>query len=120
MGHKLVFFPEGTSTDGLRVLPFKSTLFAAFFEENLREDIWIQPVSVNYHAPAGEEARFYGWWGDMAFAPHLLKALGARRQGCITVVYHTPLRVRDYADRKVLAKEAEVAVRSGLRVEEGR
>ena len=78
-GHKLLFFPEGTSTDGLRVLPFKSTLFAAFFEPELHHTMWIQPVSVVYYAPVGEEARFYGWWGDMEFAPHLLKTLAARR-----------------------------------------
>ncbi|HOZ34145.1 MAG TPA: lysophospholipid acyltransferase family protein, partial [Tabrizicola sp.] len=34
-GHRLLFFPEGTSTDAVRVLPFKSTLFQAFFEPNL-------------------------------------------------------------------------------------
>ena len=36
-GHKLLFFPEGTSTDGLVVLPFKPTLFEAFFRPGLHE-----------------------------------------------------------------------------------
>ena len=50
VGHKLLFFPEGTSTDSLRVLPFKSSLFAAFFEMNVPQDLFIQPVTVIYHA----------------------------------------------------------------------
>ena len=58
-GHKLLFFPEGTSTDGLQVLPFKTTLFAAFFAENLRDKIAVQPVSVIYHAPPNTDVRFY-------------------------------------------------------------
>lgn len=119
MGHKLVFFPEGTSTDGLRVLPFKSTLFAAFFDEKLRDDIAIQPVSVRYIAPEGEDPRFYGWWGDMEFAPHLLKALGAKKTGAIEVTYHATLKVSEFADRKSLAKVAEEAVRSGVMPPEG-
>ncbi|MDG2056063.1 MAG: 1-acyl-sn-glycerol-3-phosphate acyltransferase, partial [Tateyamaria sp.] len=45
-GQRLLFFPEGTSTDGLRVLPFKSTLFAAFFAPQLHEVMLVQPVSV--------------------------------------------------------------------------
>ena len=60
-GHKLLFFPEGTSTDGLRVLPFKPTLFQAFFAPELRDRLQVQPVTVIYHAPAGADARFYGW-----------------------------------------------------------
>lgn len=115
-GHKLLFFPEGTSTDGLRVLPFKTTLFAAFFSEALREGSYIQPVTLNYRAPEGEPDRFYGWWGDMEFAPHLLKTLAAKRQGSVEVVYHTPLRVADFPDRKALAAAAEASVRSGLDV----
>ncbi|HHB81825.1 MAG TPA: 1-acyl-sn-glycerol-3-phosphate acyltransferase, partial [Aliiroseovarius sp.] len=65
-------------------------------------------------APKGEDRRFYGWWGDMEFGPHLLHVLGARRQGGVELVYHPPLKVSEFADRKALAKAAEVAVRSAL------
>lgn len=113
-GHKLLFFPEGTSTDGLQVLPFKPTLFAAFLTSDLREHLFIQPVTLRYHAPDGADPRFYGWWGDMEFAPHLLSTLAARKQGAVTVVYHPPVKVSDYPDRKVLARTLEETVRSGL------
>ncbi|MDK3072687.1 lysophospholipid acyltransferase family protein [Sedimentitalea sp. JM2-8] len=113
-GHKLLFFPEGTSTDGLRVLPFKTTLFQAFFTDHLRDRMYVQPVSVIYSAPPGEAPRFYGWWGDMDFAGHLLKTLAVRRQGSVRLVYHPPLRVADFPDRKSLAAQCERAVRSGL------
>lgn len=110
-GHKLLFFPEGTSTDGLRVLPFKTTLFAAFFTEELRDFMYVQPVSVIFHAPVGQPDRFYGWWGDMDFGPHLLKTLGARRQGWVELIYHAPAKVSDFENRKVLAAHCEDAVR---------
>jgi len=113
-GHQLLFFPEGTSTDGLRVLPFKSTLFAAFFAKELRDDLSIQPVTLVYHAPPGEDPRFYGWWADMDFGPHCLKVLATPRQGTVEVVYHQPVRVRDFPDRKALASHCESAVRSAL------
>ena len=117
-GHKLLFFPEGTSTDGLRVLPFKSTLFAAFFSKELHDFLHVQPVSVIFHAPKGEPDRFYGWWGDMEFGPHLLKTLGARRQGSVEVIYHDALKVADFADRKSLALACENTVRTGARAVE--
>ncbi len=110
-GHKLLFFPEGTSTDGLRVLPFKTTLFAAFFADELREFMYVQPVSVVFHAPKGQPDRFYGWWGDMDFGPHLLKTLGATRQGSVELIYHEPAKVSDFDSRKALAEHCEQAVR---------
>ncbi len=110
-GHKLLFFPEGTSTDGLWVLPFKTTLFAAFFADELRDFMYVQPVSVVFHAPVGEPDRFYGWWGDMDFGPHLLKTLGARRQGAVELIYHAPAKVSDFENRKTLAAHCEEAVR---------
>lgn len=114
VGHKLLFFPEGTSTDGFQVLPFKPTLFAAFFDDALRETMHIQAVTLQYDAPSGSDPRLYGWWGDMAFGPHLLATLAARRQGRIKVVFHTPVRVSDFANRKVLAAALETQTRSGL------
>ncbi|PTV96472.1 1-acyl-sn-glycerol-3-phosphate acyltransferase [Rhodobacter aestuarii] len=113
-GHHLLFFPEGTSTDGLQVLPFKTTLFQAFYTHGLDRVMQIQPVSVIYHAPKGEDPRYYGWWRDMAFATHLAKVLAAPRQGEIEVVFHDPLNVADYPSRKELAAACEVAVRAGV------
>lgn len=113
-GHRLMFFPEGTSTDGLRVVPFKSTLFAAFYSHGLDQIMWIQPVSVVYEAPPGRSGRFYGWWGDMNFAGHLLKVLAQFRQGSVRVVFHDPVAVDDVPSRKALARRCEEAVRTGL------
>jgi 1-acyl-sn-glycerol-3-phosphate acyltransferase len=113
-GHKLLFFPEGTSTDGQRVLPFKSTLFAAFFAPGMPSDMAIQPVSVAYIGPSWAAPTFYGWWGDMSFGGHLLKVLAAPRQGCVTVRYHAPIPVAAVPDRKDMAQRCEAAVRAGL------
>ncbi len=111
LGHELLFFPEGTSTDGRRVLPFNPTLFEAFLDPSLAENLNLQPISVIYEAPAGADPRFYGWWGDMSFGGHLWSVLTAPRQGRITVRYHPALPVKDFTGRKALSKAAEDAVR---------
>lgn len=113
-GHKLLFFPEGTSTDGQEVIAFKSTLFDALFNSDT-DGLTVQPVSVRYTAPPGEDPRFYGWWADMAFGPHLLKVLAAPRQGSVTVTFHPPLRVTDFANRKALATACQITVASEFR-----
>lgn len=118
-GHKLLFFPEGTSTDGRRVLGFKSTLFAAFFNDGLRDGLQVQPVTVIWRAPPGADPRFYGWWGDMDLGPHLLQVLAAPRQGSVELVYHSPIRVADFADRKALAAACEAVVRGALAADTG-
>lgn len=114
-GHKLMFFPEGTSTDGCRVLKFKSSLFAPFMQEELRDHLYIQPMSLIYHAPEGEPDRFYGWWGDMDFGENLLKILSQPKQGTIEVLFHPPLHAADYANRKELTAACEQAVRYGFK-----
>ncbi|WP_417524820.1 lysophospholipid acyltransferase family protein [Marinovum sp.] len=109
--HHLLFFPEGTSTDGRRVLAFKPTLFAACFDPALREALFIQPVTVIYRAPEGADPRFYGWWGEMSFGEHMLAMLVARRHGAAEVIFHPALKVADFEDRKTLARRLEETVR---------
>ncbi len=113
-GHKLLFFPEGTSSDTMRVLPFKSTLFQAFLTPDLKHEMHIQPVTVIYTAPKGYRSDFYGWWGDMEFGEHLLMMLSSRRHGRVEVVYHAPVRADAFANRKALAAHVEQVVRSGM------
>lgn len=112
-GETLLLFPEGTSTDGRRVLPFKPSLFAGFLAPDLPDGLAVQPVTLRWEGPAGEDPRFYSWWGDMAFGPHALTVLAARRSGRVRITYHAPIPVAG-RDRKALAAEAEAAVRSAL------
>ena len=109
----LLFFPEGTSTDGRRVLPFKPALFAGLLAPGLPEGLAMQPVTLSWEAPEGEDPRFYAWWGGMEFGPHALAVLAAGRLGRLRITYHPPIPVAG-RDRKSLATQAEALVRSAL------
>jgi 1-acyl-sn-glycerol-3-phosphate acyltransferase len=113
-GHKLLFFPEGTSTDGCHVLPFRSSLFQAFFAPDLADLMWAQPVTVLYYAPDGKRADFYGYWGEMEMFEHMIHVLSQARQGRVEVVFHDPLKIGDFPDRKALAQAAFHAVAGGM------
>ena len=113
-GELLLMFPEGTSTDGQQVLPFKTSLFQAFLSDDMKQYAAIQPVSVRYDAPPEAAHDFYGWWGDMDLGPHLVAMLAQRRHGQVQVIWHAPLYAADAADRKSLAGAAEASVRAGF------
>lgn len=111
-GHRLLFFPEGTSTDAIRIVPFKSTLFAAFWTHGVEHVMAVQPVSVIYHAPKGADPRLYGWWGTFDFLPHFLLVLAQKRQGRVELVFHDPVPVDRFTDRKALAAHCEAEIRA--------
>lgn len=113
-GHKLLFFPEGTSTDGRHVLPFRSSLFQAFFAPDLADLMWVQPVTVLYHAPGGKRADFYGYWGEMEMVEHFVHVLAQPKQGHAEIIFHAPLKIGDFADRKALTQAAYQAVADGM------
>lgn len=117
----LVLFPEGTSSDGNRVLPFKSALFGAIEMAPTEGDtapVTVQPVSITYtkfHGlPMGRNVRpVFTWYGDMEIAPHIWQAL------CfgpcdVRVEFHEPVTAQQFENRKALAQYSEDCVRTGL------
>lgn len=122
-GDTLVLFPEGTSNDGNRVLPFKSALMGAAESvigktaSGNEEFVPVQPVSLAYvglHGmPMGRENRpHFAWFGDMELVGHLWESL---KTGPIDVVveFHPAMTIDGAGGRKALAAEAERLVRAG-------
>lgn len=112
IGHKLMFFPEGTSTDTRRILPFKSTLFAAFYGDGLEDVVKVQPVTVVYTAPPGTDSRFYGWWGGASFGAHLWQVASGPKGGSCHITFHEAVAVNEIGNRKQLAAYCEEKIRS--------
>lgn len=120
-GDALVLFPEGTSDDGNRVLPFKSALMGAA-ETDVGTNgqivrVPVQPVSITYvgvHGlPMGREYRpLYAWYGDMDLVPHLWECLVTGPPD-IVIEFHEPLTVDSVGGRKKLAPLIEEIVRRG-------
>jgi len=110
----LCFFPEGTSTNGQVLLPFKSSLFSAFWEEGEGTALPVQPVTICYHPRPGLPPCFYSWWGEMSFGQSLWNILTLSRRGRVEVIFHPAAQARDFPDRKALAEHCHGAVRQGV------
>ncbi len=79
-GENLLVFPEGTSSRGETVLPFRSAAFGA-----VEGATWaaIVPVAIELRRIDGREAvgelrDLACWHGDMSFLPHLIRFAGLR------------------------------------------
>jgi 1-acyl-sn-glycerol-3-phosphate acyltransferase len=117
-GTNLILFPEGTSNDGNRVLPFKSAFFGVTEKPVKGEPLRVQPVSISYtklnDIPMGRRYRpYFAWYGDMELAGHLWAAIGLGRP-TITVEFHEVLTIEKFKSRKELAKACEEAVSDGV------
>ncbi len=113
-GDNLFLFPEGTTSDGSRVMPFLSSFFAV--AEGADPPL-LQPVSVVYDRlaglPAGRATRpLFAWYGDMTIATHYWRL--ARHRGLrVTVLLHAPLETAAFANRKQLSQAVWRVVADG-------
>src|SRR5476649_54983 len=107
-GDNLLLFPEGTSSDGTRVLPFRSALFGV---AQLRRDdkpIVVQPVAIAYTRldgiPLGRYWRpLFAWFGDLDLVPHLWQMVCLGETEAV-VTFFPPVDIDQLGDRKKLAE----------------
>jgi 1-acyl-sn-glycerol-3-phosphate acyltransferase len=116
---RIVLFAEGTSSDGNRVLPFRTPLFSVASHRLVGGDeIRLQPVSLAYthlHGlPIDRPLRpKFAWYGDMSMVPHVweLLCLGPID---VKIILHAPVTLSKFENRKQLAAYCEARVRSGF------
>jgi 1-acyl-sn-glycerol-3-phosphate acyltransferase len=116
-GDNLILFPEGTSSDGSRVLPFRSSFFALAESKNAGFPPLIQPVSVVYDRlnglPAGRSSRpVFAWYGDMDITSHCWR-MTQHLDMQVTVLLHAPLDPVTFLNRKSLSQAVWRTVADG-------
>ncbi len=119
-GDNIVLFAEGTSSDGNRILPFRSALFsAASFSPNAANDngpeAVVQTVAINYTHLHGlpilrHERPLIAWYGEMDMLSHAWNVLKSGPLD-VTIRFGEPVRLASLRDRKELAAFSEAQVR---------
>ncbi len=115
----LVIFPEGTSGDGNRLLPFKHTLFrVAACKPQDGKDLLVQPLCLSFvelnGLPVGRlERPLFCWYGDMDLIPHIWRFLGL---GKMTVVaeFFPPVTLSQFQDHKALSAHCHAQIASAI------
>ena len=125
MGDTVVLFAEGTSSDGNRVLPFKTSLFAAAkppakagAASAATPDVVVQTLSLVYTrlhgVPMNRAARpIVGWYGDMEMQSHAWELLKAGPLD-VRIRIGKPIPLESFADRKDLARRSEDEIRQNV------
>jgi len=124
MGHSLILFAEGTSTDGHDILPLKSGLFSLVEPDKdtaaNTPPLRVQPMTVRIDTTNGVslqnggERDIYAWHGDMELAPHLWQ-LAKSRGAEISLFFHPPLDSAVIAKgRKEIAKTCHATMKDAL------
>ena len=98
-------FPEGTTSPGTHLLPFRSTLLEA--ANYAAKDVEVRPVAIDYGAARAE----VGWWHEPGME-NVLRILG--RRGKLPVTVHLLEPIDRAGDRKQLAHEARELIGEAL------
>ena len=117
-GDSLILFPEGSSNDGNRVLPFKSALLSVAERAVDGAPLTVQPVSVAYTRLGGMPMMrrmrpFFAWYGDMELAGHLWRVLGLG-PATVAVEFHPPVTIDGFGSRKALAAYCHGVIAAGV------
>lgn len=117
-GDNLILFPEGTSGDGNRILPFKSALFSVAERRIGGAPIVVQPVTIAYvrldGMPIGHALRpLFAWYGDMDMARHVWRAAGLG-DCTVSIEFHPTVTIEAFGSRKALAEHCRTVIAAGM------
>jgi lyso-ornithine lipid O-acyltransferase len=107
-GQPLTLFPEGTTGDGLTLLPFHSSLLAAVAPPP--PGIAIQPIAIDYGPNAPEIA----WTDAESVGVNALRIMGRKGRLPVTLHFLSPLDSGDFADRKAITGHSREAIAGRL------
>lgn len=110
-GDNLCLFPEGTTSDGTVLYPFKSSLIQAAIEANA--SIW--PVAIRYPHPNGGVNIDVAYAGETTLVQSMQKIL-SQQQPVIELHFLKPIAAEDVAkqDRRELTLHIEALIRQHL------
>ncbi len=103
----LTFFPEGTTSDGTGLLPFKSSLLSAV--ETLPDTVPVQPLLLAY-----EDAAHIAWVGDEHGLDNFRRILARLRPLRLTICFLPVLTGDELANRKTMAAAARRAIAAAM------
>ncbi len=106
-GLPVLFYPEGTTTDGASVLPFRRGLFHSVLNEGVPLQVAALRYSIVGDNGGATVAQDVCWWGDMLLAPHLFRLLGLNG---VRAEVRLGGEVTERADRFVLSETARARV----------
>ena len=111
-GFDVFLFPEGTSTNGMGILPFKKSLFRVPFQTGFPIlPICLKYISINGKPFSQANCDRVCWYDDMKFTPHLLKLLSVK-QLKVAIHYLDPLNPINFKSHGDLSQAAEKKIRS--------
>lgn len=105
----LTIFPEGTTSDGVDLHSFKSSLLSAL--DPLPPGVVVQPVALRY-----EDSRGMAWVGEEHGLDNFKRILARLRPIRLEVVFLPPLTGEALADRKAMALASRQMIVNALRV----
>lgn len=104
----ITVFPEGTTGDGVSLLPFKTSLLKVL--EPPPPGIMVQPVALDY----GKVAHEIAWVGEESFANYTLRLLARKGSYTVNVHFLDPIDPAAVGGRKEVARRAEAEIAEAL------
>lgn len=117
-GKSILMFPEGTTSDGNRVLPFKSSFLKVVEEDISDTPITVQPITIIYSQANGKplspsERNTFAWFGDDTLLVHVWNLLKVKHS-VVEVIYHPIIEGHSITDRKSLAQQCHSVISDRL------